>query len=42
MLISSSSNPQIKQIAAMLKKTKARNEADAYIVEGIRMVREIP
>lgn len=42
MLISSSSNPQIKQIAAMLKKAKARNEADAYIVEGIRMVREIP
>ena len=42
MLISSSSNPQMKQIAAMLKKAKARNEENAYIVEGIRMVREIP
>lgn len=42
MLISSSSNPHIKLIASMLKKAKMRNEEDAYIVEGIRMVREIP
>ena len=41
-MITSSSNPQMKQAAAMLKKAKARNDADAYIVEGIRMVREIP
>lgn len=41
-MIISSSNPQMKQIAAMIKKAKARNEMDAYIVEGIRMVREVP
>lgn len=41
-MITSSSNPQMKQIAVMIKKAKARNEADAYVVEGIRMVREIP
>lgn len=42
MMITSSGNPQLKQIAAMQKKAKDRKEADAYIVEGIRMVREIP
>jgi len=41
-VIASSANPQIRQISAMIKKVKARNEADAYVVEGIRMVREIP
>ncbi len=41
-MISSSANPQMKQIAAMMKKADARDAADAYVVEGLRMVREIP
>lgn len=41
-MITSSSNPQMKQVAAMIKKAKARNEMDAFVVEGIRMVREVP
>lgn len=41
-MITSSSNPQLKLIAAMMKKAKARNEANAFVAEGIRMVREVP
>lgn len=41
-MITSVSNPQMKQISMMLKKPKARNEAGAYVVEGIRMVSEVP
>lgn len=42
MYISSTSNASVKQVAGLLKKGKLRAEADAYVVEGIRMVREIP
>lgn len=41
-MISSTSNPRIKQVALLMKKAKLRNEQGLYIVEGLRMCREIP
>lgn len=42
MNITSASNDRIKYIKKLLKSSKERNEAGLYIVEGIRMFREIP
>lgn len=39
-VISSSSNIQIKNIAALLKKSKAREEQGIYVVEGLKMFEE--
>lgn len=39
-LISSSSNPQVKNLALLMKKPKARNEQDAYVIEGLKMFEE--
>ena len=41
-MISSTSNPQIKRLAQLQKKSKARNEEKVFIVEGIRMFVEVP
>ena len=41
-MISSTSNAQVKAVAALVKKAKARREQDLFVVEGIRMFREIP
>lgn len=42
MLITSSSNERIKELARLVKSAKERKKEGCYIVEGIRMFREIP
>lgn len=42
MVITSASNEQVKRIKKLIKSAKERREAGLYIVEGIRMVKEIP
>ena len=42
MIITSSSNSRLKQIALLQKKSKVRKESGLFIEEGIRMFREIP
>lgn len=41
-MITSTSNAQVKSLVQLQKKSKARNEADVFVVEGIRMFREVP
>ena len=41
-MITSISNQRIKEIVQLQKKNRARNTEGVFIVEGIRMVREIP
>lgn len=41
-MISSTSNPQVKRLAQLQKKSKVRNEEKVFIVEGIRMFAEVP
>lgn len=41
-MITSSSNDKIKQIKKLIKSASYRKEQHSYVVEGIRMVREIP
>lgn len=40
-MITSTSNPQIKQIMALLKKSKERKEKKAFVIEGRKMFEEI-
>ena len=41
-MISSTNNARVKRIAEYCRKAKARNLDGVFVVEGIRMVREIP
>ena len=41
-MITSASNDKIKEIKKLIKSASRRRETGLYIVEGIRMVREIP
>lgn len=41
-MISSTKNEQVKAVVELQKKAKARNEAGLFVVEGIRMVSELP
>lgn len=41
-MITSTSNQQIKQISALLKKSKERREKKSFVVEGPKMVQEAP
>lgn len=41
-MITSASNDKIKEIKKLMKSASRRKETGLYIVEGIRMVREIP
>lgn len=41
-MITSTSNAQIKELLRLQKKSRARDEAGVFIVEGPRMVSEIP
>lgn len=41
-MITSSSNPQVKQLAALQKKTKERTAQDLFVVEGSKMYQEAP
>ena len=40
-MITSTSNVQIKQIVALLKKSKERKEQKAFVIEGRKMFEEI-
>ena len=41
-MITSTSNPQIKRLLQLQKKSKARQEEQVFVVEGIRMFQEVP
>ncbi|MDO4523456.1 MAG: RNA methyltransferase [Eubacteriales bacterium] len=41
-MINSTSNKQIKNLAQLLKKAKARREQRVFVVEGWKMYREVP
>lgn len=41
-MISSISNGQMKNLIQLQKKTKARNDQDVFVVEGIKMYQEVP
>ena len=41
-MITSTSNPQVKQIVNLQNKAKLRNELELYVVEGTKMVEELP
>ncbi len=41
-MITSTSNPQIKRLLQLQKKSKARDEEKVFIVEGLRMFTEVP
>ena len=41
-MITSKSNPQIKRLLQLQKKSKARTEEGVFVVEGIRMFVEVP
>ena len=40
-MITSTSNVQIKEITALLKKSKERKEKKAFVIEGRKMFEEI-
>ena len=40
-MITSSGNKKIKDLAALIKKSNARKKYNAYIIEGIRMFKEL-
>lgn len=41
-MITSTSNPQVKRLLQLQKKSKARNEEGVFVVEGLRMFVEVP
>ena len=41
-MITSTSNPQVKKLLQLQKKSKARNEENVFLVEGLRMFAEVP
>ena len=41
-MISSTKNEQVKTVIELRKRSKARDEAGLFVVEGVRMVSEIP
>lgn len=41
-MITSTANPQIKNLIQLQKKGKIRAEQDVFVVEGIKMYREVP
>ena len=41
-MLTSTSNPQVKRLLQLQKKSKARNEEKVFVVEGLRMFAEVP
>ncbi len=41
-MITSTSNPLVKQVAGLQARAKARQESGMFVVEGTKMVRELP
>lgn len=42
MIITSTSNPRMKEIIQLRKKSRMRTKTGTFLVEGLRMIREIP
>lgn len=42
MMITSTSNPQVKNLQQLMKKARVREEQGVYLVEGIKMYQEAP
>lgn len=42
MRITSTSNPQVKELVQLQKKAKVRNARDVFVAEGLKMYRETP
>ena len=40
-MINSTSNKQVKRVVSLRSKAKARREEGMYVVEGLRMCREL-
>lgn len=41
-MITSTGNQKVKEIIQLQKKSKARNQAGVFLVEGLRMIQEVP
>ncbi len=41
-MITSISNPRMKELVQMQRRSRARNQVGVFIVEGMRMIREVP
>ena len=41
-MITSTSNTQVKQLLALQKKSRERSQRDVFVVEGMKMYREVP
>lgn len=41
-MLTSTSNPQVKRLLQLQKKSKVRNEEKVFVVEGLRMFAEVP
>ena len=41
-MITSTANAQVKNLAQLIKKSKARTEQGVYVVEGVKMFQEAP
>ena len=41
-MITSAGNQQMKNLVLLMKKAKARNEQETFVVEGRKMAEEIP
>ena len=41
-MITSTANQQMKNLALLMKKAKARNEQGLFVVEGRKMFQEVP
>lgn len=41
-MITSTSNDRVRKVVSLMEKSKARREEDAFIIEGMKMLREAP
>ena len=41
-MITSADNKRIKNVIALISKSKARKEQDAFVIEGIKLFEEAP
>ena len=41
-MITSTGNQKVKEIIQLQKKSRARNQAGIFLVEGLRMIQEVP
>jgi TrmH family RNA methyltransferase len=41
-MITSTSNERVRKVVSLMEKSKARREEDAFVIEGMKMLREAP